>query len=96
MGIESETRPVFVSRETKALAHATARGVAAADVFALICAAVQQGWISVETAKATLVVWDDKGQEICRPKDYTTFDECFERRRASVSETFAQPPTTLT
>jgi predicted nucleic acid-binding protein len=78
-----DLRPVFVSRDTKAIRMARSYGLAATDVFGLIVEAVISNVILESHARDALDVWEDPSQELCRPADYRHFDESFPRRKGS-------------
>ncbi|MBZ0118463.1 MAG: hypothetical protein K8H88_15785 [Sandaracinaceae bacterium] len=88
LGVDAATRPVLVTRETRAIRQALERGVRAADVFALACAAVEARWISSDQARDALTVWADQTKEICRPKDYEGFDATYAKRLSKIRGAF--------
>ena len=88
LGLPAASRPVFVTRDTGATARARAHGVATTDVFGLVCAAIEVGWMDLDHARAALAVWDDKAKQICRPREWSGFDSTRAKRIAAVRAAF--------
>lgn len=78
----SEERPLFVSCDRRARQTAGLHGVLATDVLGLVVETVEERIFSKEEAQAYLKAWDDRQQQLCRPPDFTTFEETYQRRLA--------------
>lgn len=73
-------RPLFISNDVRARELARRNRVPVGDVMDLTVAAIQSGALAKERATEILEVWQDKRQSLCRPVDYTTFEETFTTR----------------
>lgn len=74
-------RPLFASRDTRAIRAARTRGLSATDVMGLIVEAIISNVVSTDQARLALDVWDDPGQQLCRPANYSGFDKTFDQRK---------------
>lgn len=83
---DRHTRPVFISADNRAREAAAECRVPATDVMGFVVIAVGRGWLSRSDAENALSIWDDPAQEICRPRDYESFDRTFQRRSKSVED----------
>ena len=79
-------RPIFVSRDAHALKAAREHALDAIDVMGFVVEAVVLGILPRQTAEAALEPWEDKRHQLCRPRDFTTFEETFARRWAARRE----------
>lgn len=74
------TIPLFVTRDGPATRLAIARRVPVTDVLGIVVEACEVGGFDREAARSALAIWDDKGQQRCRPHPYPGFDAAFEER----------------
>lgn len=72
--------PLFVTRDVGATKLAESRRVPATDVMGVVVEACEAGGLSRSDAEAALAVWDDKGQQRCRPSPYPGFDSAYAER----------------
>ena len=75
-------KPLFVSRDSKALACAIKNGIPATDLMGLFVEMVESGMIAKEDAKRAADPWDDPVQQLGKPKNYKGFDVTFAKRRS--------------
>jgi predicted nucleic acid-binding protein len=71
---------LFVSRDAGALRAVTAEGFRCTDVFGAVVYSVKHGLLTEEDAAAALDVWHDKGQQLGKPADFSSFRESFSIR----------------
>ncbi len=82
MGQDRSGRPLFVSVEPRARQAAEREGVPNGDLMDLVVDLVERGIVDRESARGATGIWEDRRQQLGRPRDFTTFDETYERRRA--------------
>lgn len=58
-----------------------AAGLECWDVITLIMEAVEAGILTLEEARIACAPWEDKRNQAGRPRDFSTFDEAWRRRR---------------
>jgi predicted nucleic acid-binding protein len=75
-----ETRAIFVTRDEGATRFARLKGVPVVDVMGIVVEACIVGALDRAAAAQALAVWDDHGQQLCRPADYAGFDRTFAAR----------------
>jgi predicted nucleic acid-binding protein len=76
-----ETRPIFVTLDTRAAEGARRHGVPCLDVMGLVVELVDRTLLTQAEARALCDPWNDRTQQIGRPADFTTFDDTFARRK---------------
>ena len=74
------TRAIFVTRDEGATRFARQMGVPVVDVMGIVVEACLVGGLDRAAAAQALSVWDDRGQQLCRPVDYEGFDQTFAAR----------------
>ncbi|MDO9018072.1 MAG: hypothetical protein Q8S73_10215 [Deltaproteobacteria bacterium] len=74
------SRALFVSRDDGARRLATEERVPNTDVMGLLVEAALTGRLERTTLREALAIWDDRGQQLCRPADYEDFDRTFAKR----------------
>lgn len=72
--------PLFVTRDGPATRLAIARRVPVTDVLGIVVEACETGGLDVGGARSALAIWDDKGQQRCRPHPYPGFDAGYAER----------------
>ena len=83
LGLRKRQRPLYVVRDGAATRAARAEKLDVTDLLGLAVDLVNWGAIpSEEKAQEILSVWDDKSQELGRPRDWDGFANSFARRRA--------------
>lgn len=75
-------RPLFVTRDTAALACAKRNGVPATDLMGLLVELVESALLTKEEARRAVDPWNDPGQQLGKPKNYKGFDVTFTKRRS--------------
>ena len=78
-----DSRPVFVTRDANAAKTASKERVAWTDVLGAIVDMVATQVISETLAKEALSLWDDPGQEVCRPRDWRGYADTVPKRLAA-------------
>ena len=73
---------VFVTRDARAARAAIAEKVLCTDVLGLAVDLLALQAFTESDARIALSTWDDKSQQVCRPRDWNGFDEAVARRRA--------------
>jgi predicted nucleic acid-binding protein len=81
VGVPAASRPLFVSNDRRAREGALRPSVPAGDRMDLIGELIDAGLLHEKDAAEKVAVWSDKGQDLCRPRDFTTFAALLERRR---------------
>jgi len=81
LSLRKDLRPLFVSRDERAIRTALSRGLGATDVMGLVVGTIEMGIVSREQARSALIIWDDRQQQLGRPSDYQDFDSTLARRR---------------
>ena len=81
LGRTTAERPIFVSLDVAARQKASSLKLTAFDVMDFVVYLIDAAIISREDARVKLAVWLDPQQERGRPRDFTNFDETFERRK---------------
>lgn len=66
---------VFVTRDAGAARAAVGEKVLCTDLLGLVVDLMRLQAISEEDARTALSTWDDKSQQVCRPRDWAGFDE---------------------
>lgn len=74
------TRALFITRDDGARRFAEQKSVPVTDVMGLVVEACLVGGLDRSVAAQALSVWDDRGQQLCRPADYDGFDKTFSAR----------------
>jgi predicted nucleic acid-binding protein len=77
------TRPLFVTRDEGARRFAHRNEVPVTDVMGIVVEACLAGGLDRDAAAQALAVWDDRGQQLCRPADYAGFEATFAARVAT-------------
>jgi predicted nucleic acid-binding protein len=85
--VAQEERPVFVSLDALARRHARGAGLPVQDVMGLAVVVVEAGLVALEAVQPRLEVWEDSKQAFGRPRDFTTFEETWHRRVATLRST---------
>jgi predicted nucleic acid-binding protein len=75
-------RPVFVTRDKRALDRARDNKVPSTDLMGLLVESVESRLLTKREAKEAADPWNDPGQQIGKPRDYKTFDAAFAKRRS--------------
>ena len=75
-------RPLFVARDTEALACAKRNRVPATDLMGLLVELVESDLLTKEEARRGVDPWNDPGQQLGKPKNYKGFDVTFVKRRS--------------
>jgi len=74
------SRALFVSRDDGARRLAMEERVPHTDVMGLLVEAALTGRLERSMLREALAIWDDRGQQLCRPADYEDFDRTFAKR----------------
>ena len=77
------TCPLFVTRDDGARRFADRNRVPVTDVMGVVVEACIVGGLDRDAAAQALSIWDDRGQQLCRPSDYAGFDATFAERVAA-------------
>jgi len=78
--LEASSSTLFVTRDKGARDLAIAQGVAVTDVMGIVVEACELAGMDRELAKSCLAVWDDPGQQLCRPNPYPGFEQTYAER----------------
>jgi predicted nucleic acid-binding protein len=81
-----EARALFVTRDDGATRFAMKKSVPVTDVMGIVVEACIVGGLDRAVAAQALSVWDDRGQQICRPADYDGFEGTFAARERQRSD----------
>lgn len=73
-------RPLFVTLDSAARKHAEANRLIALDLMDAIVDWIEEGILDRGTVARLTVVWDDRTQEIGRPRNYDGFESTYSRR----------------
>ena len=75
-------RPLFVTRDKRALDLARISNVPSTDLMGLIIELVESEILTKNEAKQAVEPWSDPGQQIGKPRDYKSFEATFAKRRS--------------
>jgi len=78
--LEASSSTLFVTRDKGARVLAIARRICVTDVMGIVVEACELAGMDRELAKTCLAVWDDPGQQLCRPNPYPGFDRTYAER----------------
>lgn len=81
--LRKSDRLLLVLRDVRATAAARAEKLGCTDLLGLAIDMFKMGAITESEARTVLSVWDDKTQQLGRPRDWDEFDRTWARRQAS-------------
>jgi predicted nucleic acid-binding protein len=82
MGLDGD-RPLFISNDRAARRGFDRHGAPAGDVMDLIVEAVKSGAVELTAVREVAsAAWDERPNHLCRPRDYSDFDQTFAQRSA--------------
>lgn len=81
LGHARTERPRFISNDRGAHDLAAAERVPSGDLLDFILALVAHETLTLEEAEDKLAPWSDRGQQRCRPSDFTSFQVSVSRRQ---------------
>lgn len=79
------SRPVLVTQDGGARKEAKRNKVPVIDIMDFVIELVDIDAVDLSVAREALSIWEDKSQQRCRPRDFTTFDKTYARRRAALA-----------
>lgn len=82
LGRPAEERPLFVSNDRRAREEALRMRVPAGDLMDLLVEIIDAGLMGEPEASDKVSIWSDKSQSLCRPRDFSTFEDLLDRRRS--------------
>lgn len=80
MSLPKNERPLFISDDDDARKGSARNRVPAGDLMDLAAEMLLAGITERAELRRLLSVWDDRSQELCRPRDWSGFDSTLERR----------------
>lgn len=86
------SRALFVTRDDGARRFANEQGVPVTDVMGIVVEACIACELDRSVAAQALSVWDDRGQQLCRPADYAGFEGTFAVRALQRATWCDAPP----